>query len=820
MRKNAFTRPGKRAAARLRAIRRRAADWKRQARRAVTLALIAASTIAAPPGVYAQMGQMGMAPATGVVNRAVNGFKDLNSNGPGWLYYGINAADRGLGYQGSYMTLGGFIPYAQDDLGGVWNADVRTHLSTYGGFFSNMGAVRKQFLGGTLLGIGVFWDYDGDMNQYSDTTITDDSGSYVFAGGQSYNQVGVSAEWLTDFGNLRSNGYIPVGSTGQVMGPFVGNSFLCTPGINAGLAGTDLEVGAYIPGLADWAGMINVGGYAYGNSRYDLANGQDAVPWFGGVYTRLDVTLIENWDFSLQYNNDSYFDSTGFARLTYRMGGSRRRNVPDQMEQPMMRNEHIVRAHQAPEQGMNPNNFDAATGTYLPWRVIHVDNSKTDAAQGTGTADSPFTRLADSSGSGVDNANTAANRPYDIVYVQQGNSLNSPYQGTFTFRNNNQYLVGEGTSLTIPTVDCGFLALGPASGNYPVISAPYNAAGIALSDGNANNMTVDHLSIVGASVGISNGNGLPAGGLATVNDVRIIGTGPSQTGVIIAGVGTNVTYNFTKMQLSNLTADGFVIDGQDGAGGVKGSPNVNITASSIKDTSGSAVIANAIVGGGRVRLVSSTISGATGPGVVVTGANAILETSTISNVGSAGVQVTGAPVLLGLVGASGTSTVQVAKSSITSQVGIQASAVKQGEIVNLTATQNSLVAPVGGNGINIAVGSSGTAASQGSINANFVGNLISVAPTTAVATGTAGGVTAPASVGSGMYMTTSNTASGLGTITVKAASQDNLVALNRNASVTTNPVFNPVNTGTSSPLVPPPPPPNYDPAAYVPVPRP
>ena len=71
-----------------------------------------------------------------------------------------------------------------------------------------------------------------------------------------------------------------------------------------------------------------------------------------------------------------------------------------------------------------------------------------------------------------------------------------------------------------------------------------------------------------------------------------------------------------------------------------------------------------------------------------------------------------------------------------------------------------------------------------------------------------------------MYMTTSNTASGLGTITVKAASQDNLVALNRNASVTTNPVFNPVNTGTSSPLVPPPPPPNYDPAAYVPVPRP
>ena len=29
-----------------------------------------------------------------------------------------HAADRGLGYQGSYMTLGAFIPYAEDDLGG------------------------------------------------------------------------------------------------------------------------------------------------------------------------------------------------------------------------------------------------------------------------------------------------------------------------------------------------------------------------------------------------------------------------------------------------------------------------------------------------------------------------------------------------------------------------------------------------------------------------------------------------------------------------------------------------------------------------------
>ncbi len=269
------------------------------------------------------------------------------------MYYGLNAADRGLGYQGSYMTLGGFIPYGEDDLGGLWSADLRGHLSVYGGFFSNVGMVRKQFLGGTLLGFGLYWDYDGDQNQYPTYGL---SGAQFGQFGHSYNQVGVSLEWLTDFGNIRSNGYFPVGTTAYTAGAPGYTSYqnvnLSQYGLDTALTGTDLEVGAYIPGLSDWAGMISVGGYAYGNARYNWLVGpqfaQDVVPWFGGVYTRLDMTFLNNWDFSLQANNDSYFDWTGFARLTYRMGGSRRRNVPDQMEQPMMRNEHIVRAHQTP----------------------------------------------------------------------------------------------------------------------------------------------------------------------------------------------------------------------------------------------------------------------------------------------------------------------------------------------------------------------------------------------------------------------------------------------------------------------------------------
>ena len=499
----------------------------------------AAAVAVACPGVDAQMGQMGMAPATGIANRAVAGFAGANQNGPGWLYYGVNGADRGLGYNGSYMTLGGYIPYSEDGLGGLWAADLRGHLSVNGGFFSNVGAVRKQFLGGTLLGIGVYWDYDGDQNQYQASGLL---GSEWGQFGHSYNQVGVSGEWLTDFGNLRSNGYMPVGTTAYTIGapgsPFTGNNILCQYGLDTALTGADLEVGAYIPGLTDWAGMISVGGYALGNARYNWwsgpQTGQDVVPWFGGVYTRLDMTFLENWDFSLQANNDSYFDWTGFARLTYRMGGSRRRNVPDQMEQPMMRNEHIVRAHQTPTVAVNPMTGKA-------WNVIHVDNSA--AALGNGSADAPYRTLAE--------AQTAAVNPYDVVFVKTGNSATTPYASTWQFQADNQILVGQGSSLALNTANCGYMQFFSDGMSNALPTLPSAAYPLLTSAGNAitlrHGAIVDHLAITGAPVGILADASLAGG--ANVNDVRIT-SNAGQTAVSVASVPSGPV-NFTNMNITN-----------------------------------------------------------------------------------------------------------------------------------------------------------------------------------------------------------------------------------------------------------------------------
>jgi hypothetical protein len=497
---------------------------------AIALTLI---LVGAGPAAFAQFGQSAMAPGGGVVNQAMQG---LGTAGlPGWMYYGINAADRGLGYNGSYMTLGGFIPYGEDDLGGLWAADLRSHLSVNGGFFSNVGAVRKQFIGGTLLGVGVYWDYDGDLNQYP---VWGQPGTSEFGQfGHVYNQVGVSGEWLTDYGNLRSNGYIPVGTTANTLGapgnPFTGNYLLCQNGLDTALGGADLEVGAYIPGLADWAGMISVGGYAYGNARYEWQEGsqigQAVVPWFGGVYTRLDMTFVENWDFSLQANNDSYFDWTGFARLTYRMGGSRRRNVPDQVEQPMMRNEHIVRGHQTPIVATNPETGQA-------WNVIHVDNTATYG--GNGTAAAPVTTLAA--------AQALAIQPYDIVYVHAGTSAVTPYQSLWQFQADNQILVGQGSTLELNTASCGYRQFF----NFPAGSRPVlESTGTAITL--RNGALVDNFLIRSAPVGIAGDASLTQP--VNVNAVAMTGASPGDAGVVLANVPSG-RVNLYNMNLTNVDA--------------------------------------------------------------------------------------------------------------------------------------------------------------------------------------------------------------------------------------------------------------------------
>jgi hypothetical protein len=639
-----------------------------------------------------------MAQSAGLVNRAMNRIGPLGADGPGLFYYGINAADRGLGYRGSYMTLGGFIPAVQDDLGGFWSADLRTHLSQYGGFFSNVGAVRKQFIGGTILGVGVYWDYDGDMNQYPATSIPTGNGSvFSLAGGQTYNQVGVSGEWLTDWGNLRTNGYIPVGTTAQQFGPFLGDRVLCVNGLNAALGGVDLEVGAYIPGLSDWAGMISVGGYGYGNTRYTWERGTQAgqavVPWFGGVFTRLDMTFIENWDFSLQANNDSYFDWTGFARITYRMGASRRRNVADQMEQPMMRNEHIVRAYQQPQLAINPQTGD-------PWRVIFVDNSADTG--GNGTWESPYTTLSQ--------AEAAALLPYDIVFVAAGNSATTPYEtplSGYSFNAPNQYLVGDGSRFLLPTLTCGPSAVF-ASKNpqvYPLI-ANQSATLLGMAEAavviEQPGTVVSHIQIVNSPIGISDGPelGLLAPGTAIVSDVIISGGEPGNNRRGIQIANSTGRFILDQLQMQNLGNDALVVSAGNG--------NVSVSNSVFTEANGWAILASGA--GARVAVDTTTVRGTAGAAIEAAGTDSRIVV-TRSTIDGSTPSDPGTPITeQGMVASGVRSQVTAADSTITLVRGAAVVASGTGAYVDGSSLQlqqiqgNGLVAS--GSAANIVLASS------------------------------------------------------------------------------------------------------------------
>jgi hypothetical protein len=147
--------------------------------------------------------------------------------------------------------------------------------------------------------------------------------------------------------------------------------------------------------------------------------------------------------------------------------------------------------------------------------------------------------------------------------------------------------------------------------------------------------------------------------------------------------------------------------------------------------------------------------------------------------------------------------VQVALSTIDSAVAVQASSPNANDLVNITVNGNTLLSPAGGNGVNLAV-------ADGLMNANVNSNRITARATTAAATTT--GTTTSGTTGfqtANILMTTSGTA--LTNLTIKAANQTNLQAINRDATVAQQPVL----TSTT-----PPPPPNYNPAVLVPLPTP
>jgi len=316
------------------------------------------------------------------------------------------------------------------------------------------------------------------------------------------------------------------------------------------------------------------------------------------------------------------------------------------MEQPMMRNEHIVRAHQNAEIAINPINNQ-------PWRVIHVNNTAT--APGTGSITNPLTSL-----DGANGAETVANAQYDIIFVHQTGIAYSNTGGSplFTFANSNQYLIGEGSAQTIPTVSCGDITVSTTvdPSLYPVLAPRANDTAIFIAP-NRTGETVSGFVINASGTGIDSRS---TSGTNTLNDLTL---NSGLTGISIVG---SADYAISDSVFNSQTGTGLE---NNGAG------TIQLTSAAFTGIAGTAIETT----NGTMVASEITVSDTAGSGIIVGGANQAnlaLSASTISNSQQSGIINDG----------DGTITVNGTEISGSGQSGVRTTAGSTGTVSLVSST--------------------------------------------------------------------------------------------------------------------------------------
>jgi len=455
---------------------------------------------------------------------------DLLVAPPGRLWVEANLSEDGLGYNGSYFTLGGKTHVAQDWLDGRWLLEAQGHLSLEeGGFFSNIGIERAFSLAPAGADISASFWFDYDSDQQGDFAHT-------------FYQWSVNGTIKTRRWDLVGNGYFPFGSTDFAQGDptgeecFLDHSIVLVPAIDSALRGFD-ALWKYKPeSLGQWNGYFGIGGYGYSS---------DLVEFFGGVRLSGGAQLLNGLIISTELNHDDRFDFTGVLQLAWMFGGNARGTEYGLLGSdlaPTVRNDHIVRYRQDLVLAIDPD-------TGLPYNVFHVDNTA-DPAFADGTAETPFVRLKDAElASGAD----------AIIFVREGTGTTFEYDEGIVLKDG-QLLLGDGVQHLIP-IQGGILfeLCNDQDGNRPVIT---NEGGPVVTLANRN--TVRGFVIDGAGGILPATNGIEGVGGAgselldgTIEDVTIIGN-PILNGVFLDGIAGD--WRFARNDFNTAGFDGLFID--------------------------------------------------------------------------------------------------------------------------------------------------------------------------------------------------------------------------------------------------------------------
>jgi hypothetical protein len=430
---------------------------------------------------------------------------DLNRTSagrPGRVWFEANAADDGLGFSGSYLTLGLKNRIKEDRLDGRWLFETELHQSvdTGGGFFLNVGLERVFSIdaAGADISMSAWYDYDGDtQNDFS----------------HRFSQVGASAQIKTRKWDVIGNGYFSVGTSdysyGDMSGAncFVGNNIVIIPGIDSALEGFDVTLRTRPSRLAIVNGTIDVGGYQYSSELIDA---------FAGGRVRFGVQAFKGAILTAEINYDERFNTTALLSAGWIFGanhsgyGNEYSGLARDLEQ-TVRNDHIVRYNRDVVLAIDPD-------TGRPYNVLHVNNTADPAFQ-DGTAERPYATLFDAE---------VRSAVGDMIVVNPGDGTDRNYDEGIVLRDD-QRLFGNGSPLLIPVQNGQFYELCyDPSGVTPTISNEDGFAVVQLADNNE--VAGLHIDAEDAQFGIL-GNGVNDG---SIHDNQI--TGADEDGIRLADI--------------------------------------------------------------------------------------------------------------------------------------------------------------------------------------------------------------------------------------------------------------------------------------------
>ncbi|MEQ1903197.1 MAG: right-handed parallel beta-helix repeat-containing protein [Pirellulaceae bacterium] len=453
---------------------------------------------------------------------------DFQIGMPGRVWFETNLADRGLGYQGSYLTLGGKTRLFSDALDGRWLGESQLHYSLENGrFFGNLGISRvfSVHSAGADFTMGAWADYDDDQQ-----------GDFA----HSFSQLGINGSIKTRRWDVIGNGYFPVGTSDHSYGLencFVDNRIVIIPGIDTALKGFDVTLRLRPRSMSMLNGTLDLGGYGYQSALVDP---------FGGGRARLGFQLLEGMIINTEVNYDDRFDLTGVLQLAFLFGANARGNEHTALArdlEPTIRNDHIVRFQQDIVYAIDPD-------TGRPYNVWHVDNNA-DPAFGDGRAQTPFDRLLNAqNASGTD----------DIIFVHRGDGTVRNYNTGIVLKDG-QLLLGDGSQHLIPLEGGRFFDLcNDLSIPRPVITGRNNGPAVTLANRNTvRSFIIDGASSSGGMSYAIYGNGFAVGSPINsgIIEDNII------SGAILDGVYVNDLsgdWNFARNDIQRNGRDGILLE--------------------------------------------------------------------------------------------------------------------------------------------------------------------------------------------------------------------------------------------------------------------